>query len=184
MVCYDYAGIAIYILGIIAWVFLWKGLIGFERLTRNKLLNIAFYGAILVFIVNIVLACFTVSCNYDTELSVYSYVEQNATTISGLGLAIAVFVVIEFKEVGFLLRGNSAKIFLSLLLWSFLLSVIGCLPLYWIPARDGWLTVLRHIKTVPFTYSLFVLASAIIIFISELKTNLHEDSENSTEDAE
>jgi hypothetical protein len=89
-------------------------------------------------------------------------------------LAIAVFVVIEFKGVGTLLKGPRSRMFLSLLLWSFLLSVVGCLPFYWMPPKEGWLTALRHIKTVPFTYSLFILAAAIILFINELK-NVKDD---------
>ncbi|MBN2143190.1 MAG: hypothetical protein JW774_01060 [Candidatus Aureabacteria bacterium] len=176
---YDLIGILTYVCGLLLWFPVWQLLIGLNMLTRIKLLNIAFYGTIFVCIINIGLACFAVIPAYDTELTIYAYVEQNATTVAGLALAIAVFVVIEFKEVGLLLKGSYANKFLSLLLWSFLFSVIGCLPLYWMPPIKGWLTALRHIKTIPFTYSLFILAAAIIIFISELKERkIEKDSEN------
>lgn len=43
------------------------------------------------------------------------------------------------------------------------------------PPKDYWLTALRHIKTVPYLYSLFILAAAITIFIYETEFNKRTD---------
>ena len=55
---------------------------------------------------------------------------------------------------------------------SFLIIVLGVLPLYWIPQIDGWLTILRNFKTIPYLYSLFILASAIVLYLHILKDQI------------
>jgi hypothetical protein len=52
---------------------------------------------------------------------------------------------------------------------AFLLGVIGVLPLYWVPQIYGWLTILRHLKTIPELYSVFILGSAMIIYVDSIK---------------
>lgn len=164
----DSAAVVIYCLAIPGWLYLWHALVGYDWLVRHRLLLISFIGALFVFAVNIILAFFAGTPDYATELKIYAYVELNAKTVAGFSLAIAIFVLLKFgKEANVLARPASRK-FLLLIFWSFLFAVVGCLPLYWMPAVDGWLSVLRHLKTVPYTYSLFILASAIIIFIYEI----------------
>lgn len=164
----DYSAVVIYSLAIPAWLYIWHLLVGYDWLVRRRLLYISLLGALFVFVFNIGFALITKTPDYATELKVYPYVEQNAKTVAGFALAIAIFVLLKFdKEVSMMERPSSRK-FLSLIFWSFLFAVVGCLPLYWMPPMAGWLTVLRHLKTVPFTYSLFILASAIIIFIYEI----------------
>jgi hypothetical protein len=116
---------------------------------------------------NILLCFYNKTPDYATELGLYAYVEDNAKTIASLSLAIAIFVFFKYNTEDKGLESMSSRKFIFLVLCSFLFSVLGCLPLYWVPPIDGWLTILRHIKTVPFTYSVFFLAAAIIIFISE-----------------
>lgn len=169
MTGHDYSALVIYGLAIPGWLYVWRWLVGYDWLAKQRLLYISLGGALFVFAVNIGLAFVTQTPGYDTELKVYAYVEQNAKTVAGFALAIAIFVLLKFeKEVGAMERPSSRK-FLSLIFWSFLFAVVGCMPLYWMPPIDGWLTILRHLKTVPFTYSLFILASAIIIFIYEIR---------------
>jgi len=169
-----YIAFMAYLVGLAGWYGVWHYLLGFSILKRMKLLLLPFLGAQFVFGVNMVLAFFTESCDYTTELALYQYVEANATTVGGMSLAIAVFWV-------FASRGNMleeadplVKMFLWLLFWSFLFSVLGVLPLYWCPPGGYWLMTLRHIKTVPFLYGLFTLASALVVFMYKLgyKRNL------------
>jgi len=158
----------VYALAIPGWLLLWHYLIGYPWLRRTRLLYLALLGGGLVFAINLVLLAGARAPNYATELNLYAYVEQNAKTIAGFGLAIAVFVLMKFdKDIG-VMEQEAARKFLSLIFWSFLLAVLGCLPLYWVPPAEGCLTLLRHIKTIPYTYSLFILASALIIFIAEM----------------
>ncbi len=168
----DVSALAIYCLALPGWLYVWHLLVGYDWLNRHPLLYISFFGALFVFAMNIVLAFHTETPNYLTELSIYSYVEQDAKTVSGFALAIAIFVLLKFdKEENVMNRPTSRK-FLALIFWSFLFAVVGCLPLYWMPPIDGWLTILRHLKTVPYTYSLFILASAIVIFIDEIDLSI------------
>lgn len=161
-------GVIIYSLGLLLWLFLWKWLIGYHQLKEKKVLWISFLGAIASFVVNILLVIPAMNVSYETELSIYSYVEDNAKTIAQLSLAIALFVAVSLGKGGELIDTASRKRFVYLLLWSFLIAIVGCLPLYWIPPIAGWLGVLRHLKTIPYIYSLFLLSTAITVFIYNL----------------
>lgn len=166
----DYLAVLVYGFGVLFWLYLWAKMIGYAVLKEKKLLFIAFAGPIVNFIINIILACYTKILTYDTELNVYLYVERNATTVAGLTLAIAIFVVLRFNANPQSITDSPlTKKFLFLIFWAFLYSVVGCLPLYWVPPVGGALTLLRHIKTVPYTYSLFSLAAAIMIFCYRVK---------------
>lgn len=165
----DEAAIIIYSLAIPGWLYLWHLLVGYDWLASHRLLLISFGGALFVFAANIFLACYTGVPNYQTALKIYAYVELDAKTVAGFALAIAIFVLLKFDKDANMLQRAASRKFLLLIFWSFLLAVVGCLPLYWMPASHDWLSVLRHLKTVPYTYSLFILASAIIVFIYEIR---------------
>lgn len=163
----DKSALVIYSIGCIGWLYLWHKLIGPGWLSKNLALYIAYLGSVFVFLVNIILSFYNKTPDYATELNIYSYVEQNAKTVASISLALAIVVFFKYNTEDKGLAPLSSKKFIFLIFCSFLFSVVGCLPLYWMPPIDGWLTTLRHIKTVPFTYSVFFLAAAIIIFISE-----------------
>lgn len=166
---FKYLDFAIYFIGLFLWIVLWYFLVGFKQLSKNKFLNIPFISAILAFTINIFLALFASLTTYEVELSIYSYVENNARIIAQLALAIVLFVVLAFKRLGGSLADQTKKKFVVLILWSFLFSLLGCLPLYWVPPDPLWLAILRHLKTLPYMYSLFLLSTAIVVFIYELK---------------
>ncbi|MFA6472514.1 MAG: hypothetical protein WCU00_10780 [Candidatus Latescibacterota bacterium] len=165
---YDYIAVIVYTTGAVGWIFLWHYLVGFRLMNRMRLLHLAFWGGLFVFFVNILLGFLAKVPEYDIELQLYSYVERNATTVAGLSLAIAVFIVFSISSNNIDKGKPLIKLFLWLILWAFLLSVLGCLTLYWMPSSKYWLTALRHIKSVPFFYSLFILAAGIIVFMYEI----------------
>jgi hypothetical protein len=107
-------------------------------------------------------------------LGIYSYVERNGITVAGFALGIAVFVVISFKTLVDIMERKEAIKFLQLCFAAFLLVIIGVLPLYWVPQEFGWLTTLRHLKTIPMIYSAFTLGSGIIVFLHVMKDTLNE----------
>ena len=117
--------------------------------------------------VNIILSFYATINEYSQELTLLSYVEANAKTVATLSFAIALFVVLGIKNQKLSESDPCTKLFLWLIFWAFLFSVIGTLPLYWMPAQKYWLTALRHVKSVPFFYSLFILGTAIIVFMYE-----------------
>lgn len=165
----DFVALFIYLFGMVLWVYLWHKMVGYKLIQEKKLLYIAVIGPIINFLINIILACYTKVPDYETELNVYLYVERNATTIAGLALAISIFVVLKFNQKNQSITSSSTKRFLVLNFWAFLYAVIGCLPFYWMPPIKGALTILRHVKTVPYTYSLFTLAAAIMIFLYQVR---------------
>ena len=167
MIQYDFIGLIVYSIGLLLWFLVWHFLVGYSLLKKMKLLYISFLGAPFVFVVNIILSFFSQINDYSLELQLYPYVETNAKSVAMLSLAIAVFVVIRIKDKKLDETRPLMKLFLWLIFWAFLLSVFGVLPLYWVPAEKYWLTTLRHAKCVPFFYSLFILGTAIIVFMYE-----------------
>ena len=161
-------GVAIYAVGLMFWFVFWQWAIGYDRLTKERTLHIALWGGALVFLINMILTSLAEIPEYGVEIGIYSFVEDNAKTVAGFTLGIAVFVVVTFRDTVSLEREESRK-FLQLVLTSFLFSIMGVLPLYWVPQVFGWLTVLRHLKTVPYLYSLFTLAAAMMIYLHQLR---------------
>lgn len=163
---FDFLALIIYSIGLLLWFPVWHFLVGFGALKKMKLLYVSFLGAPFVFIVNIILSLYSTINDYTLELQLYPYVEANAKTVAALSLAIAIFAVMKLKSK---MDGMTPRttVFLWLIFWAFLISVLGTLPLYWVPPHKYWLTALRHIKSVPLFYSLFILGAAIIVFIYE-----------------
>ena len=166
----DPIALTIYSVACVLWLPTWRYIVGFKVLREQRLMLLPFLGAFFVLGMNILLALNTSIPSHDKELLLYPYVESNATTVAGLALAISIFVVIIFEKDVRALSERTAKKFLQLVFWSFLFSLMGCLPLYWMPPEFLWLTVLRHLKTVPFTFGLFLLAAAMVVFIYETRT--------------
>ena len=167
MMQFDFIASIVYLLGLLFWFPLWHYLVGFSLLRKLKLLRIAFFGAPFVFIVNIVLGFFSTVPEYDVELQLYPYVEENAKIVAVTSFAISVFVALRLGSGQIDQANPRIKLFIWLIFWAFLLSVLGALPLYWVPSDKYWLTALRHIKSVPLFYSIFILGAAVIVFLYE-----------------
>jgi len=159
----------IYISGLVLWFLVWHFLVGYDWLNNERLLYIPFVGGIVAFIVNAYLASIATIPEYGIEIGIYGFVETNAITVAGFSLGIAVFVVLTFEKTMSILDHEESKKFLTLVFSSFLFSILGVLPLYWVPQIYGWLTTLRHLKTVPYLYSVFLLASAMVIYLYEIR---------------
>jgi hemerythrin len=161
--------ILIYVIGVPLWIFLWSQLIGFEWLKKVPGLMITFFGGLLVLIVNMYLTFLSEIPDYETELGIYSYVETNAITVAGLALVIATFSIVAFSRGTTSDQDRRMNLYLKCVFAAFLLGVLGVLPLYWVPQVYGWLTILRHLKTIPELFSVFILGSAMIIFLSSIR---------------
>lgn len=161
--------VLIYVVALPLWVFFWKRLIGFEWLRKIPKLKITFYGGLFAILVNVMLAYVSEIPSYAVEVDLYPYVERNAITLAGLSLAIATFIIVTFSRVTSVEQDEKMHLFLQAVFTSFLLGVLGVLPLYWVPQIYGWLTTLRHLKTIPELYSVFVLGSAMIIYVDSIR---------------
>jgi hemerythrin-like metal-binding protein len=161
--------ILIYLIGLPTWVILWKQLIGFEWLKKISKLKITFYGGMFALIVNLIFAYVSEIPEYGVELGIYAYVERNAITVAGLSLAIATFIIVTFSRVTTVEQDEKMHLFLQAVFTSFLMGILGVLPLYWVPQIYGWLTILRHLKTIPELYSVFILGSAMIIYVDSIR---------------
>ena len=170
-----------YLVGILFWFVLWKLVIGYEWLKKEPNLHFPLWGGCFVLLINLLLTWFSATPSYEIEIGIYAYVERNGITVAGFGMAIAVFVVLKFKDSFDVLKNSASKKFLQLVFTSFLIVVLGVLPLYWIPQIDGWLTVLRNLKTIPYLYSLFILASAIVIYLHIFKEDKRYEAKDKNE---
>lgn len=160
----------IYLLGIILWVFVWYLIDGFYLSGETKLLWFPFIACIFILITNLFLwknLEDVHDCDqYENELNKLQYVERNAahlvTAITGLLLIAAAISD---------LKGNasipkSSTMFESI---AFICAVVGVLPKYWIPSKKStWLIMLRHLKTLPYTYSVALFLGGLITLLDWL----------------
>jgi len=161
--------VAIYAIGFCLWFLTWKILIGYKWLKIIPKLNITLFGGAFALFINLILAFIAEIPEYGVELGIYAFVERNAITVAGLSLAIATFIIVTFSKVTTVETDEKMTKFLTLVFTAFLLGVLGVLPLYWVPQIYGWLTILRHLKTIPELYSVFILGSAMIIYVDSIK---------------
>ena len=161
--------VGIYAVGFLLWFLTWKVIVGYEWINKIPKLKITLYGGAFALFVNMILTAISEIPEYGVELGIYAYVERNAITVSGLSLAIATFIIVTFSKVTTVETDEKMTKFLTLVFTAFLLGVLGVLPLYWVPQIYGWLTILRHLKTIPELYSVFILGSAMIIYVDSIK---------------
>jgi hemerythrin-like metal-binding protein len=169
------ASILIYILALPLWVLLWWKLIGFGWFKKIPYLQVTFYGALAVLAINLFLAYLAEIPEYDTETGLYTYVETNAITVAGLALVIATLSIVTLSRGSSIDQDRRMNLFIKCIFTAFLLGILGVLPLYWVPQVYGWLTLLRHIKTVPEIFSVFLLGSAMLVYLSMVKVHELKD---------
>lgn len=162
----------VYLAGLAGWVLLWHLMLGLGWLRREKLLHIPFWGGVMVLAVNAILAAASQMQVYEVEIGIYGFVETNSITIGGFSLGIAVFVVFTFDKAISPMQREESRKFLQLVFVAFLLAVIGVLPLYWVPQTAYAISLLKHLKTVPFTWAAFTLATALVIYIRLMRIEM------------
>ena len=181
---FQFLAVLIYLVGIVLWLVFWRVLVGFKRTRKNRLLYLPLLGCVLVLLINMGMASIAEVPEYGIEVGIYGFVERNAITVATFTLGIAVFVVLTFDKTASLLDREESREFLLLVFSSFVLSLLGVLPLYWVPQVYGWLTTLRHLKTVPYTYSLFILAAAMVIYLAEILESRRQEQQTDDESNE
>lgn len=101
--------------------------------------------------------------NYEVEVPVIQFVERNAahvvTAITGsILIAVAISAIKSQAPI--------PKEFILFQAAAFICAVVGVLPLYWIPSKKvHWLVILRHLKTVPFSYAIVLFLTGLVILL-------------------
>ena len=67
-------------------------------LKKEPLMHIPLWAGALVFAINIFLTWISSTPSYEIEIGIYEFVERNGITVAGFAMAIAVFVVLKFKD--------------------------------------------------------------------------------------
>lgn len=154
-----------FVIGIIPWIIFWiyvKARLS-ELLFYNKFFYVPVILGIVILIANLItwLCCSTYE-DYRTEVQVIEFVERNASHII---IAISVvFLAIQVlpKEI----KLPSAFTYYSV--FALTLSVIP-LILVWMPSKKvHWLVILRHIKTIPYSYAISFFIAALGAWILTL----------------
>lgn len=155
----------IYMIGCGLWPIIWYNCNGFKIMNQIQLLWVPFLSPFVILLSNLFLWRGVVGYkDYMVELTAIEFVERNSSYVSSAiyGVIVMASAILAVKNTIFLPK--EFIIFESL---AFIFVVVGTFPLYWIPAKKvRWLVLLRHLKTVPFTYS-------IAFFLSGLLTLLH-----------
>lgn len=151
----------IYLIGIVIWVIIWLvGIFGvgadvFIGFNYWWLLFIPFFACVFGLLVNAIIWWRDRSFgDYPTEVTIIEIVEGHVERLA-LAISIVLFVAAMMRV-----------LYLSFILYEILALACafgGVLPLYWIPCDTVKnLVKLRHIKTIPYFYSIFFFIAGLI----------------------
>ena len=154
----------LYLLGCGFWLVVWYFVGGYALMNRIKLLWFPFLSCFAILISNLLLwIVATTYEEFERESNRIEFVERNAahmiTAITG-SLIIAAAISAMKSQV------SLPKEFIIFQSIAFICTAVGVLPLYWIPSeRTHWLVMLRHFKTVPFTYGISLFLGGLLILL-------------------
>lgn len=151
----------IYLLGCGFWLIVWHLVGGYEFMSYTLMLWLPFLSCFIIMGSNMLLWCGPISYEkYDVELDAIKFVETNAahmvTAIAGTLVIAAAISAIKNQT-------PLPKEFIVFQSVAFICAVVGVLPLYWVPSRRvNCLVMLRHLKTVPFTYAISLFLAGLL----------------------
>lgn len=153
-----------YGVGIAGWFAAWGYFGLFELVFQYPLMLVPLLGGPVVLGLNVIFWRHESEYGeYDTEfkrlqnLQQYSYFLVTAI-IGTLVIAATVIEALDIESIplDFLYFQSGALIF----------SMVGVLSLFWIPVdKPDWLNVLRHVKTIFFTYALFAFLGGLLLLV-------------------
>lgn len=158
-----YKMVVIYGIGIFLWIAGWYLFGWSDKFSSDSLFLIPFFLCILIMCLNLLIWMLypKYKHGYETELRVAEFVDRDASYIV---LAISV-VILVVKSIS---QGDQQTIpilrdFYIFQFMALASLIIGVLPLYWIPPdKISWLIILRHIKTVPYSYAVSLFLAGLI----------------------
>lgn len=153
------------ILGSIGWLLLWKIPGGYSALS-NKLLYFPLVFTPLVLLSQIAfLIWHPYFVDFNTEEALVTVIERNNQQLitATFGILVLAATFANFKSITIISRE-----FLLHISFSLICSVM-VLELYWFPTSSiASYFVLRHLKTIPYTYSIGFLLSGVLVLIQEV----------------
>lgn len=157
--------IVFYVVGMFTWLGAWLYFSLVALVSKYPLIIIPFVGFYVVMCLNLLLWLSTDTySDFDTEIDRIEEVETYAYYLvsTAIGTLIIASSIIRIGGVSSL-----PTEFLFFEAGALIFSVVGVLALYWIPGdRPAWLSALRHLKTIFFTYALFIFLSGLLILVS------------------
>ena len=158
--------IIIYILGFIGWFILWWCIGACKFAEENTALWFPFGAASLILLANIVIVIISrpLPQRFQTEVKLIEFVERHAAHLVAGSAGVFIIASTLMNEGDKTVVSNQ---FVLLMSTSLITAVVGVLPIYWISSSWG-LTVLRHFKTVPFTYSVCLFLAALLTFVNDI----------------
>lgn len=157
----------IYALGCIFWFATWYFIGGYSIMNNLTVLWFPFVFCIIVLISNALLWAVAPSYkSYEEELSVIQFVERHAGVVV---TAITASIFIGFAISAIKTQAPLPEAFILFQSAAFISAFGGVLPLFWIPSNKvHWLVMLRHIKTVPFSFAISLFLGGLIILLGWL----------------
>jgi len=164
---YDIIVIFLYSLGLASWLFIWFGTGSVSLLPKNKLLYFPFLLIPVVFILEIIFFLWEpIVGTFQAEEALVVVIERNnhqliTATFGIIVLAATLFAVKLIRHI--------EREFLFFVALSLICSVGGVLTLYWLPTSNAAAYfVLRHFKTIPYTYSIGFFLTGLIILLQDI----------------
>jgi hypothetical protein len=162
------AGASIYLGGLVLWGFIWYISGFFADSCSDPFLLAAWVGGAFVLTANagLVLTHPVVNRDYEVETNVIEFVERHAYYLIAAISCTIVAVTLYHSAVNF----NVPTLSIDFTVGALAADVGAVFPLIWIPSdNNAGLAILRHIKTVPFTYSVFLYLSSVIAIYQALR---------------
>jgi len=154
----------IYFLGCCLWLAIWYFVGGYEFMSQNLLFWFPFLSCLFILISIISFWRVAISYEkYEVELRLIETVEKHAAH-----MVTAISTVLIIAAAISAIKGQALlpKEFILFESMAFICAVVGVLPLYWIPSQNvHWLVMLRHLKTVPFTYSISLFLAGLLVLL-------------------
>lgn len=167
MIGYVEVAIISYLIGIIAWPWLWRVPEGFSLLSQLTLLYFPFILTPLVLMLQIIFILWEPGISdFHTEENLVAAIETNNSQLvtATFGVLVLAATLASFNFIK-----SISRTFLLYMSLSLIASIGGVLMLYWLPLTHAEAYfVLRHLKTIPYTYSIGFLLTGTLIIIQEV----------------
>ena len=166
--------ILFYFIAIIVWFIIWRLSTLFKSTKHNKLLYFPLLLTPIICIIEIISLYMNPYVEtFKAEEQLITVIERNNSQLltAAFGILVLATVFLNMK-----LIKSISKEFIKFLSFALICSIGGVLVLYWLPTNDPiYYFLLRHFKTIPYTYSIGFFLGGLLILVHEIPSTIKKE---------